>query len=341
MKSSRKNLADHIVDEQYRYHYSALSDIARDAYNKLLQGYMRHLDSIAISVSGMKEAWSLHQSLCYDVPELFFIRSVKGSYNHLLSTATIFPEYRFDYETCFNILRQMETQIEPFIQRISMLSEREKVKQIHDYIIRKVTYKDLEAPYSHESPGVLLYGIAVCEGIAKSFKYISDRARINSVVISGDAVDGMRHVPNATGHAWNIVYVDSTPYHIDVTFDYSVSSGRTIRYDYFLLSDTQIRTDHLFEGSPECTDNYEFYMVNGHYVDSKRALQMLVKNELRFGSPLVIKTPDFLTNAEPEHIAKKMLGTVTAVNPIAYGLISSISVSYNSSRMIFQFELCR
>lgn len=337
--SCRNSLANYVIDNQYRYYYSSLTTKARDAYDKLLQGYLKHLDSIVIRVSSMDEAWSLHQSLCYDVPELFFIKSVKGTYNHLLSTATIYPEYRFDYETCFNILRQMEKRTEPLVRRISMLSEREKVKQIHDYIVRNVTYKDLAAPYSHESPGALLYGIAVCEGIAKAFKYLSDRVQVNSLVVAGDATDDSHQSPVTVGHAWNIVYVDSTPYHIDVTFDYSVSNGRTARYDYFLLSDSQISKDHSFEETPECSSNYEFYILDGHYADSKKSLQALVKKELRFGNPLVVKTPDFLENAE--HVAEKMLGTVTAAIPIAYGLKSTISLSYNSSRMIFQFELCQ
>lgn len=220
-----------------------------------------------------------------------------------------------------------------------MLPEREKVKQIHDYIVRNVTYKDLEAPYSHESPSVLLYDVAVCEGIAKAFKYLSDRVKINSFLIVGDAIDGSSQSPDISGHAWNIVYVDSIPYHIDVTFDYSVSNGTSTRYDYFLLSDSQIRNDHAFNGTPECTNDYEFYMTNGHYADSKRTLQLLVRNELRFEHPLVVKTPAFSENTEC--VVEKLIATVTAAIPITYGLKSSISVSYNSSRMIFQFELCR
>lgn len=338
-ENNRNSLADYIVDNQYRYYYAKLSNNAQKAYDKLLNGYMKRSDSIVIRVSSMDEAWLIHQSLCYDVPEVFFVKSVSGSYNPLLSTATVYPEYRFDYETCFNILRQMEKQTESFIQKIAMLSERERVKQIHDYITRNVTYRDIEAPYSHESPGVLLYGIAVCEGIAKTFKYLSDRARISSLVIAGDAVDDSNQSSNSTGHAWNVVFVDSTPYHIDVTFDYSVSSGSASRYDYFLLSDSQIRKDHIFEGTPKCTNDYEFYITNGHYADSKKVLQVLVKNKLRFGSPLVVKIPDFLENAD--RVAEKLITTVTAAVPLVYGLNSSISLSYNRSRMIFQFELYR
>lgn len=42
-----------------------------------------------------------------------------------------------------------------------------KEQIIHDYLVNKVTYKDLDAPYSR----VFLFGIGVCEGISKAFKY--------------------------------------------------------------------------------------------------------------------------------------------------------------------------
>ena len=122
-------------------------------------------------------------------------------------------------------------------------------------------------------------------------------------MIAGDVSDDSHQSSVAAGHAWNIVYVDSTPYHIDVTFDYSVSNGRTTRYDYFLLSESQISKDYTFAGTPEFSSNYEFYILNRHYVDSKKFLQALAK-KLRFGNPLVVKTPDFLENTE--QVAEKL-----------------------------------
>lgn len=332
----QSSLADYIADNQYRYYYTTLSDEMQNVYNKLLDGYMDHKNSITVAVENIDEVWCVHRSICYDIPELFFIKAVKASFNPLLSTATIYPVYRFDHETCLGILRQMEKQTQVFIQRITMLPEREKVKQIHDHIIRNVTYKDLEAAYSHESPGVILYGIAVCEGIAKAFKYLSDRLGINSIVVTGDAIDEKQQT-GTTGHAWNIVYIDSCSYHIDVTFDYSMSSRSVIRYDYYLLSDLQIKKDHLFDGTPTCRNNHEFYKTNGYYVESKTALQNLVRNELRPGKPLVIQVPNF--REKPDSIAKNLLNIVSQSVPISCSLQSTVSMSYNSFRMIFQFEL--
>ena len=336
-KTSQNSLAHLVASRQFRYYYTRLSHEMQEGYDKMLDGYLKHQDSISIKASSIDAAWEIHRALCYDVPEVFFIKALKASYNPLLSTVIVYPEYRFDYDTCLNLLGRMEEQTGSFVQRIAILSDQEKVKQIHDYIVRNVTYKDLNAPYSHESPGVLIYGIAVCEGIAKAFKYLSDRVNINSIVIAGDAFDDIQQT-NPIGHAWNIVFIATTPYHVDTTFDYSVSNGHVIRYDYFLLSDRQIKRDHIFEEQLACNVCFEFYQIIGLYAGSKKTLQDLVRKKLRPGKPLVVKTPDFQEKAEK--VAEKFLEIVIGAISVSYDSKLTVSLMYNDSRKVFQFELC-
>ncbi len=335
--AGRRDLSDRLPDNQYRFYYSALPQEEKDIYDTLLEGYLKHKTRISVKAQSLDEVWRVHQRLCYDVPEVFFLKTVKGSHDPSKATATIYPEYRFDHETCLNIFRRMEDKANLLAKRISVLPDREKVKQIHDYIIRNVTYKDPKAPYSHELPGALLYGIAVCEGIAKAFKYLSDRAGVRSVVVTGESADSTNLSAEYAGHAWNIVFVDACPYHIDVTFDYSVSGGGVIRYDYYLLSDSQIRADHTFANTPACETRHEYYELNGHFADEKKTLRALARNELRPGKPLVVKVPDFREDADA--VAERLLAAVASAVPLIYSLRSSLTVSYNSSRMIFQFEL--
>jgi len=50
------------------------------------------------------------------------------------------------------------------------------------------------------------------------------------------------------GHAWNLVKVDDEWYHLDTTWNDPVPDrGNGIRYDYFLLNDTDMRVDHAWE----------------------------------------------------------------------------------------------
>lgn len=66
-------------------------------------------------------------------------------------------------------------------------------------------------------------------------------------------------------HAWNIVQLGGQCYHLDATFDNSLSKYGT-RYDYFNLDDTKIFRDHrpLLYPAPPCTDGGQFYYKLQH-----------------------------------------------------------------------------
>ena len=60
---------------------------------------------------------------------------------------------------------------------------------------------------------------------------------------------------------WNVVRIDGNYYHLDVTFDNSLSKDDVIRYDYFNLSDSQIFKDHepVIYKLPVCSDGDHIY----------------------------------------------------------------------------------
>ena len=63
-------------------------------------------------------------------------------------------------------------------------------------------------------------------------------------------------------HAWNIVKIGKTYYHLDATFDLSLSKTLT-RHDYFNLSDDAIFRDHepIMTDHVPCTDGSHFYYL--------------------------------------------------------------------------------
>lgn len=327
------DLSSYVPQKQYRYYFECFGVADQKAYSTLLTGYLKQKKEIRVHVTDIDSLWKIHQAICYDVPEIFFIKKVQASMNHVLGVATVFPEYRFDENSRVDILAKMESTIETLVRRIKMLTEYEKVKQIHDFLIRSVTYKDVDAPYSHEAPGALLYGIAVCEGISKAFKYISDRAGIKAIV----AVGKSSSTDNDSGHAWNIVYVDNLAYHLDVTFDYSMSKDSVARYDYYLLSDTQIKVDHMYSGLPECSTDFEYYEQIGCFAPNKKTLRRLIVDKLKPGKPFVFKTP--VLSGKKEVIVDTITSTVSAFVSFPYALGRSISISYNWERMIFEVQL--
>ena len=62
-------------------------------------------------------------------------------------------------------------------------------------------------------------------------------------------------------HTWNIVRIGGQYYHLDATFDNTLSKDDTVRYDYVNLSDKQIARDHepVIWKVPACPDGDHFY----------------------------------------------------------------------------------
>lgn len=128
------------------------------------------------------------------------------------------------------------------------MSTREKIKAVHDWLIRNVkydydSYLRGEIPkISHTSEGALLRGIAVCDGYSKAMKKILNRLGIPCEIVIGKC--------NGAGHAWNIVKVDGKWLYVDVTFDDPIINGKNTNtrpyYTYFLKTAKQMRKDHVW-----------------------------------------------------------------------------------------------
>ena len=129
---------------------------------------------------------------------------------------------------------------------------------IHDFIVKNVKYDKLKKEYSHEIIGALGNGVAVCEGMAKAVKILCDELGIWCIVALSDANPdkGIKY-----RHAWNVIRIDGKYYHLDVTFDNTLSRDDAVRYDYVNLADKQIFRDHepVIWKVPECTDSDHFY----------------------------------------------------------------------------------
>lgn len=136
------------------------------------------------------------------------------------------------------------------------MSTYEKIRLVHDYIIRNTEYMKRGDKRDHSVLGPLLDGYAVCDGYAKAFDLFMYALDIDCILVTGEAREP---------HAWNIVWVDGIPYHIDLTWDDPVElsglDSGIVHYDYFLLPEAYITKTHSFEVTnyPYCKDTYYTY----------------------------------------------------------------------------------
>lgn len=117
--------------------------------------------------------------------------------------------------------------------KLKNATDYQKVKAIHDYIIKRVIYDT--SLQKHSAYNALIGKSAVCEGYsAAAYRMFTD-AGIACRIITGTAGGGP--------HSWNIVKVNGKWYNIDLTWDDPITQtgAQVLRYDYFLKNTSDFK----------------------------------------------------------------------------------------------------
>lgn len=267
-----------------------------------------------------------------------------------IASETVPPDETFDdsiYSTIENSLKKSILPEEPVEDKEEMaaiadtiftssMSEYEKVKAIHDYLVIHVDYDydnlatDTLPDSAFTAEGALLLNSAVCEGYAKAFSYLCQKAGLEEVLLYGTADDST----GVQTHAWNQVAIDGEWYNIDVTWDDPLMNGKVITdgsnliYEYFLVPDEPFLNNHFPESADAmhtCTsdrflaDNrrltIEPYLVEPYTFTSTTAdmqvaiTQYLTDNILQFQlvCDTTLDTPEFLADYALNQTKETML----------------------------------
>lgn len=137
------------------------------------------------------------------------------------------------------------------VSQLKGYSQYDQVKYVHNWMIDTFKYDTTyEKSNIHNVYGAFINQEVVCEGYARTFKYILDGLGIESVLVSGTAT-------NSTGetesHAWNYVKLDGKWYAIDVTWDDPIimNNGKLtneMKYKYFLKGSDVFSQNHKEDG---------------------------------------------------------------------------------------------
>ncbi len=136
------------------------------------------------------------------------------------------------------------------------MSDKKKIKAIHDYIINNTKYdierkeKGSSSYDSTKATGVLFQGYGICSGYADTMALFLDELGIDNIKIS------------SANHVWNAVLLDGKWYHLDLTWDDPVSSdGRDVlQYNFFLIDSPTLLKEDV--GSSEHDFNNNYYFLN-------------------------------------------------------------------------------
>ncbi len=168
------------------------------------------------------------------------------------TTGTITIRVTYKYSSSY--ISAINNKLDQIIssENISSLSNADKIRTFHDYLINHTVY-DLNAaadPTNSEyeasftAYGALINGSAVCQGYADAMAIFFDRYRIPNLNVSSDY------------HTWNLVYINNTWLHLDATWDDPITSSgqQVLRTTYYLI--TTARLHELDTSSHEFNTQY-------------------------------------------------------------------------------------
>lgn len=127
------------------------------------------------------------------------------------------------------------------------MTDLEKVKAIHDYIVLNSKYdyqnylNNTIPPVSRNIYGIIVNKIGVCTGYAGAFNLLANMAGIESLGVYG------RITGSTETHIWNMIRIDGKVSYIDVTWDDTVPDIEGyVRYEYFNVSEEQMSKNHIW-----------------------------------------------------------------------------------------------
>lgn len=223
------------------------------------------------------------------------------------SNGTINFKYKDDRKVILEKNKKVNMEVDRIIKENIRkgMSDLEKVKSIHDYLVLSVAYdydnflKNNVSDDSYEAYGALINKIAVCDGYTKSMALILNKLGVQTIQVTG--------IANGGNHSWNMVKIDGQYYHVDTTWDDPVpNKPGSVHYNYFLKNTKQLKVNHQWDETayPVATSskfNY-FHNMNNmvekdamyYYSDSKdNLLYKMDKKTLKKTKVLGDKVPYF------------------------------------------------
>lgn len=167
----------------------------------------------------------------------------------------------------------------------------EKVVYYHDYIVTHTEYGFLDGedellPYT--AAGALLRGTAVCNGYAEAMELLLLCSGVDAYMAVGTTEEG--------NHAWNIVNIDGSWYHVDTTWDDPVPDmGRNSIHVYLNVSDAVMEKTHTWNRNayPECNDlKYNYYEQEGRAFDSFNDFKAYILEEMKSSKRMEVMVTD-------------------------------------------------
>ena len=235
------------------YYRSKLDAHDQSVYDSLVDQWM-HFESDIHVPAPHCDFSQITQAVHFDYPLLFYINYYEIIYSKSIFGMNINGDYLYSKSEAEKLLEKCE-QWGKYIytHTPSDLGIAEKALWLHDVILNNVRYGDTNGVRAYNMVGVIQDGLAVCEGISMTYKFLCDYSDIPCIYVSGTL--------NGTPHGWNMIWINNETSFVDVTNDSSSFPGKFGRNNF--LRNSNEMTGYTWDTGiiPECrltnkTDSY-------------------------------------------------------------------------------------
>lgn len=236
--------ASDIAQIETVYGESYLATDENAAYTAIYNGLYSSQAQISVQTYNLNadQASALCFKIIYENPELFYVKSyMEYSYNSKGIILSICPQYTISGSALVSAKQVYQSEIAKIMGSVSsFLSNLEKVLYVNDYFATHFRY---DTTYTYvDAYSLLTKKTGVCQAYTSAFIAVMNELNIPVSYASSQDMD----------HIWNLVYIDNSWYHIDVTWNDPVSDmpGRSC-HNNFLLSDAAIKTTGHYNWTSE------------------------------------------------------------------------------------------
>lgn len=232
------------ADVKTDYAYETLTD---DYVKELYMRIAKSVDTVYapnITTTGSLSDYQITQAVeAYknDHPETFWL---KGSslFVPYGDTTSVKLDYTVQNDELIAAKKKFNIAVASALKKLPSGNDFEREEYINNYIIDNCKYDDAAAENDdvqgneNDAYGALVDGKAVCEGYARAFQLLCNKANIDCVLLSGTT--------DSDNHAWNGVKIGGDWYQIDVTWNDTDGENNYAENDYFNLTDDLMFKDH-------------------------------------------------------------------------------------------------
>ena len=257
------------------YCYDRLSISEQMAYEAILDCVTHLIPSWNTGNFSQDTIQKAYTCLLMDHPEIFWSDGytyVTSYINNAVSGHKVEFTYTMSRDQIQKTNKEIENSMIEIVKTLpSLEANYETVRAIYDWFVSNCTYDETNLDQSMYS--VMINKSGVCASFSKAFEFLMQCIGIPCTVIHGKLSQSSGLLGSTLGHEWNIIQLNGSWYHVDITSALSLSDNqKEIDYSFLCATTEQILKTHSIANPveiPSCTsEDLNFFNYYNLTLDS-------------------------------------------------------------------------